>query len=63
VRDRWATEVSIGCACIGGPEGCSLCFCHIRAEAEARVLEVPCRWWTHREPETTVIPPGSSDAR
>ena len=39
-----AAQVVLGCACVGPPPGCTLCYCHLRNEAIARAEGEPCRW-------------------
>ena len=34
----------LACACVGAPPGCTICYCHIHSEAEARIKAEPCRW-------------------
>jgi len=34
----------IGCACVGPTRPCTLCGCHIREEALARIEGRPCQW-------------------
>jgi len=34
----------MACACVGPPEGCTICHCHIRAEALSIVMGRPCAW-------------------
>jgi hypothetical protein len=35
---------AIACACVGPPDGCVLCYCHIHEEARARVEGRACGW-------------------
>jgi len=43
-EDAIEDAAPFACACVGPPPGCTLCYCHIRAEARARAEGRPCGW-------------------
>ena len=42
--EQAAGRCGYACACLGPPPNCTLCYCHISAEAIARVLGRQCAW-------------------